>query len=288
MKPSRSLVKQALKVAQSPRQEFRLNKALAQLSEQGFGTCFGRSYQIDRVARKALRDWLAAGGIAWTTPLSALDGDRIDVSRFVTNEKVATQTTAAKRVLVAPMGPEVQINGHPLPVIEGAFISMAIGDIVTVDARQLLIIENKAAFERMAALSGDFDRLGVLAVYRSDPQNPHGQQWAQQAASWNNIPLAACMDFDPAGLSMGISSGAQRLLVPKLEDLMHLDGSQDDFRNQHIDWLRLRPLADNPHTLTHWVRFLRDRRAGFTQERLISHAVRHEWVVLPDEVADDS
>lgn len=281
MKINRSVLVQALKVAQSTKTEFTMTRGLSSLVERGLGSQAGQSYRIDRLGRKALRDWLRSEGVEWTMPISALNDDRLGVARQVTNEKVAQTTAGAKRVMLAALGHGAHLNGQPLPVIDGAFVSMDIASIRDVYTRHLLIVENKSAFEAVGQVQGDFDRKTVLAVYRSDPQNPYGQQWAMDASKRYGLPLAAYMDFDPTGISLGLSSGARRLLLPDLDALEALKGSDHDFRNQHIDWHRLTDLIDEHHPLAPWVAFLGRRKAGFTQERLIAHQVAHQWLDLP-------
>ena len=181
----------------------------------------------------------------------------------------------------------VRANGENLPSLRGAFVSVPIDTIQQVEARYLLLVENKPAFESLFRVRGDYDTEGMLAVYRGDPQTPYGQRWAREISKSHNIPLAAYMDFDPAGLSMGISSGASRLLLPLPEELPEVDGSAHDFRNQHIDWERLRNSGGKTEGIKPWVEYLGLRKAGFTQERMIAHRISHTWMDLPEEPSGD-
>jgi hypothetical protein len=282
MKMNRALLVQALKVAQSLRAEFTITKSLEVLAERGLGSIQGERYRIDRQGRKALRQWLHSEGVAWTTPASAFSGDRIEVSKLTINEKVASNTTLARHIRLSPMGGGVMLNYKELPVIDGAFMTMKTGTVEQVMARFLLLVENKAAFEDLSRVAGDFERQGVLAVYRGDPESPYGQQWAREASKRFHIPLAAYMDFDPAGLSMGVQSGANQLLVPVPQGLHDLQGSTHDFRNQHTDWVWLGGHAGPDHELAPWTAVLAEHKAGFTQERLIAHRIDHQWLTLPE------
>jgi hypothetical protein len=283
MKVSRGLIMQAMKVAQSMETEFAVNVGLTELSERGLGQVARKRYRIDRSGRKALRDWLASEGVVWTTPMSALNGDRIETARVAINEKVGLASKVRQRVWLAAIGHGVSLNGSDLPLIEGSFISMSMSMIHEIRAEHLLLVENKAAFEGFHHVAGAFDRRGVLAVYRGDPETPYGQRWARAAADSFGVPLSAYMDFDPAGIAMGVSAGATQLLLPAPAELEQLQGSTDDFRNQHISWESVRKRATSADPLAPWVGLLNERKAGFTQERLIAHRVRHQWVRLHGE-----
>lgn len=287
MKLNRNLLKQALKVAQSTKAQFPVNGSLKVLAERGLGQIVGHQYRIDRPTRLALREWLKNEGVNWMTPISNFSGDRIDIARHVTNEKTAPAPGPNSRILIAALGTGVQLNGQPLPYMEGAFVSIPKADIQHIDARCLLLVENKQAFESLFKVQGDYCRDGILAVYRGDPSAPYGQQWVCAAVDAFGIPLAAYMDFDPSGLSMGLSCGASSLLLPKPEALSHLEGSAQDFRNQHLQWEALRGGEGYTDVLAPWVHYLGCRRASFTQERLIAHNIRHTWIDLPKEGPDD-
>lgn len=283
MKVSRGLLMQALKVAQSPDTDFAATVGLKELADRGLGQIARKRYRIDRAGRKALRDWLYSEGIVWTTQMSALNGDLIDTAKVVTNEKVGLASNARRRVLLAVVGHGVKLNGSAVPVIEGSFISISIDMIHEINAEHLLLVENKAAFEGLHRVAGAFERQGVLAVYRGDPATPYGQRWARDASKAYGIPLAAYMDFDPAGMAMGVSSGAGRLLLPVPGELSDLQGSPEDFRTQHIGWESIRTRVAASDSLAPWVAQLDHRRAGFTQERLIAHRINHQWVELREE-----
>lgn len=284
MKVTRGLLVQALKIAQSTDTEFVANVGLTELAERGLGQIVRKRYRIDRAGRKALRDWLQNEGVAWTTAISALNGDRIDTALVAINEKVGLASSAPRQVRLAAIGDGVRLNGAAMPVIAGAVLSMAVGMIHDIKARYLMLVENKASFEHIHRVAGNYDKTGILAVYRGDPEAPHGQSWAREASRSFSIPLAAYMDCDPAGIFMGVSSGARRLLLPVPEALSELAGSSDDFRNQHVGWESLKARSTLREQLAPWLDLLEQRKVGFTQERLIAHTIDHQWVEVPGEL----
>jgi hypothetical protein len=283
MKVNRGTIVQALKVAQTLETEFRVTVGLTELANRGLGQISRHRYLIDRPGRKALRAWLASEGIMWSTPVSALNGDRIETARVVTNEKVGRAPDALRRVRLVAMGGGVTLNGSELPVIEGAFLTMPMDMVRDVRAEHLLLVENKAAFESLHHVAGAFDRKAVLAVYRGDPETPYGQRWACATAESFGIALSAYMDFDPAGMAMGVSSGATQMLLPLPAELELLQGSAVDFRNQYISWESVKKQSSPTDPLAPWVSLLNKRKAGFTQERLIAHQVQHRWVKLHED-----
>ena len=91
-----------------------------------------------------------------------------------------------------------------------------------------------------------------------------------------DIPLAAYMDYDPAGLVIAIGSGAQTIILPRVSDLENVNGSQTDFTNQHIQWEQLRRMG-MPGQLSFHCDYLGARKRGFTQERMLALGIVHQW-----------
>lgn len=281
MKPSRREIQQALKVVQSASSNFSANQTLKELQQRGFGHCVGKEYRIDRQEKRLLREWLGQQGINWQTPWSAFSGDRVQTAASAIDEKLSKSTDEGERVLLGAWGCPA-INGERLPQLPGGYISMPQEAITSIDCDYLVLIENYPAFTKLNRLSGQFEGLRLLAVYRGDPERPNGQVWARGASARTGIPMAAYADFDPAGLCIAFQSGSRHLILPELESLSGVKGSPADFTNQHIQWEHLRKMV-LPGSMRPYTQFLEQRREGFTQERLIAQRTRLQLVPV-DEV----
>ncbi|GBO90449.1 DUF7281 domain-containing protein [Marinobacter salsuginis] len=268
MKPSRREIQQALKVVQSASSNFTVNQTLKELQQRGFGYCVGKEYRIERLQKRLLKDWLRQHGINWQTPWSAFSGDRVQTAASAIDEKLSKRTDEGKRILMGALGCPA-INGQQIPQLPGGYLSMPQEAITWIECDYLVLVENYPAFTRLSETSGHFKGLRLLAVYRGDPERPNGQVWAREMAGRTGIPLAAYADFDPAGLCIAFQSGAQHLILPELESLSVVQGSAEDFTNQHIQWEHLRNMV-MPASLQPYFRFLEQRREGFTQERQIA------------------
>lgn len=279
MKPSRREIKQALKVAQSPDTEFQRNKALESLAARGLGAVSGKVYRILRQEKRDLKGWLSHQSIDWTTPWSAFEGDRLKTAEVATDEKLSASTDNRERVLVSAIGPAVKVNGTTLPEIEGSHISLVTEFVRSIECDQLLIVENLAAFNSLYRLLLNLHGHSVLAVYRGDPSRPLGQTWAKRMTKEMDIPLAAYMDYDPAGLDMALRSGAQSIILPLVADLENVKGSPSDFSNQHIQWEQLRWM-ELPDCVADHCSYLATRKEGFTQERMLALGIVHQWFSL--------
>ncbi|GBO86232.1 DUF7281 domain-containing protein [Marinobacter salsuginis] len=276
MKPTRREIKQALKVAQSPETTFTRNKTLESLAARGLGFVNGKAYSISRQQKQDLKGWLSHQSIDWTTPWSAFEGDRLETAEVATDEKLSASTDNRERVLVSAIGPTVRVNSTTLPELEGSHVSLVTEFVRTIECDHLLVVENLPAFNSLYRLLLDFQGQSVLAVYRGDPTRPMGQTWAKHMSEEMDIPLAAYMDYDPAGLVIAIGSGAQTIILPRVSDLENVNGSQTDFTNQHIQWEQLRRMG-MPGQLSFHCDYLGARKRGFTQERMLALGIVHQW-----------
>ncbi len=287
MKPDRNVIQQALKVAQSYEPEYPATKGLRDLASRGMGEIVANRYRVTRGNRKDIREWLGHQDIDWRMPAGGFSGDKIAAAGLAVNEKLGRPEGSTARVWVTALGEDVRLNGQTLPIIDGAYVSIAMNSMTDLQAAMVVLVENKAAFTGLYRVQGDFQRRGVLGVYRGDPTIPHGQLWARLVCTQYDIPLAAYCDFDPAGLDIALTSGARMALLPDLDALSELEGSPEDFRNQHIQWQRLRALGDT-HPLGRHADHLGKTTHGFTQERLIAHGITHQWLSLDQGVSDGS
>lgn len=279
MKPTRRDIQQALKVAQSSSLRFRANQSLAALSGRGFGHVTNDEFRISRGERRRLKQWLSQQGITWQTPWSTFDGDRLQTAEAAINEKLAKAGATESRILVATWGGGPLINKQRVPDWEGGYVSATTASLSAIECDCVLIVENFAAFTALHKVTGDLGRKRILAVYRGDPERSSGLSWARDIAGRAGIPLVAYVDFDPAGLAIALQVGAEAVLLPRLSALDTVQGSGEDFTNQHIQWEQLKKMAVGPD-LQPYITEMETRRQGFTQERMIGLKVPHQWVEL--------
>lgn len=276
MKANAREIRAALLVAQSGRTPLGINKTLQRFALDGIGRVEGKQYIASVKDRERIKQWLASQGIDWrSAPETLFEGTREDVSGRGINEKNARLQTGANRVLVRPVGPGVVLNGAPLPLIPAtdAFYSIGLSAIHTLEAQAILLVENSRAFHRICDYAFKTDVQGWLAVYRGDPANPNGHPMALSLCQAYGITLIAFCDYDPAGIRIGLDCQAEQCLLPDLDSLSRLAGSAEDFQTQHEQWISVRKKLGADGSLRPWLAFLNRARAGYTQERMLSHGV---------------
>jgi hypothetical protein len=284
MKPSRILVKKAYQVASATQATFPSSKTLYQLADMGMGAVIGSQYTISRHQRDTLRSWLSQQGINWKKPFpDKADGNRVGMSKTAINEKLAGQKEKSPWVWVAPLGDGVSINEQPLALIHESFISLRRTRDYQFQARALVLVENHDAFTQHEDLAGEFQREGLLSVYRGDLRTLYSQSWAKHISASQDIPLWGWFDFDPAGIAMALHCGAKRLLLPDLDQLTKaqeegFQASSQDFINQYDQRSFIDANVPEQSPLRPYVERLQSMKGGFTQERLMAHEIPHRWV----------
>jgi len=282
-KPSRILVKKAHQVASATQTTFRSNKTLTELAHMGMGNIIGSQFTISRDQRETLRSWLSQQGIDWKKPFpDKADGNRVDMGKAAINEKLAGQKEKSPWVWVAPLGSGVSVNRQPLALIHESFISLRRTRDYQIQARALVLVENHDAFTQHVDVMGDFQRDGLLGVYRGDLRTLYGQSWAKHIAGSQDIPLWGWFDFDPAGIAIALHSGAKRLLLPDLDQLnkAHEEGlqaSSEDYVNQFDQRTFIDAKIPRNSPLRPYVERLKVVKGGYTQERLMAFGVPHIW-----------
>ncbi|MEH6708577.1 MAG: hypothetical protein V7667_11455 [Alloalcanivorax venustensis] len=281
--PTKRVIQAALTVAQSAKREHKANRSHEVLANKGYGRVVGREYVVTPAERDMLQTWLKREGVPWDTPPEYYGtGHREEVAAHSLHEKHASRSTHDKRVLVQALSPGVRVNGHELPVlpVENACLSLSSDSIRSLEAGALVVIENSRAFHRFRNQPLAVEPHRWLAVYRGDTQHASGQSWAQAMAQRHRLRLYAYPDFDPAGLAIALDLGAEKILLPDIDELADFPGSEADFDRQQDQWTRVQNTVTPGSVLAQRVDFLGERKAGFTQERLLAAGKTLELVAI--------
>jgi len=205
------------------------------------------------------------------------------------NEKNATLNANQGRIHVSVIGSCVKVNGqtmHALPLAD-SFISIIPEAITELSADYLLLIENHRAFTRIRDFVFHEDLTGTLAVYRGDPDTPHGETWARRLAGCFNIRLITFADFDAAGLSIGLGARSDALLLPEITTVRTLRGSSEDYQVQFDQWVRVQHDPRLAEEVAPWLQLYKDKKEGVTQERMLAFGVPLRLVHLPSSSTED-
>jgi hypothetical protein len=172
------------------------------------------------------------------------------------------------RVFIKPVpGCNLIMNGSSIPVMDGCHMCIPIGLASTITAPAIILVENLEVFQ-------DFHLMGfavpdelrdALIVFRGKPHVVR-QDTAEAFLKEKSVPVTACFDIDPSGLSNALSTPYFRdILWPGREALMKLKRlwRPDLYRDQSHVMARLDVATGE---LAKARDFLRESGAGVMQE----------------------
>lgn len=286
---NKATVKKAIEISGSASTKMNATKACRFLSDLGIGSIIGRDYVISSEQRNHLRAWLKAEhGIDWSKGVAILEGSRTQVSKHAVEGKLGRKAIKANWVKIKPLtrGHTISLDGKLLadsPWMHTEFDFARLSDM-PLSCDSLLLVENLETFNDIH-LAGLELLLGsdVAVIFRGDPQSTGAIRFFKDITATDPriISVAFC-DFDPAGMEILLSTGCTKAIMPILTDLNKINGSKDDYSAQHQQLTRL--LDDDlvPEKVRHYLDYLNDKKAGFTQERMFAKSIHFEVVNLTD------
>ncbi|WP_417350075.1 hypothetical protein [Ferrimonas sp.] len=210
------------------------------------------------------------------------------------DEKLSARAVGEDLVLCRPLS-HWHIDGAatPLPPFEQAGQQVnwrslhQMGD--RLDHTHLVLVENLALMTELTRLSLPAELQKGLFLFRGDASADKQTNAAYQCfrAFKGRLPLVYFGDFDPAGLEIGLSSGAEQMLLPAREcwdtllsaQWQQLKGAEPRWHKQQEQARRLftSPL---PEPLKQALLVMDRYKQTRTQEHLLAHQVPLELVDL--------
>ena len=282
-KPSKHQIDYALRVCRSGVNLFNISKASQYFAENNYGVINNGKHTIDRKSKDELKLWLKSHGINWLTH-NIKDTSRIAISAQQISEKQGSAPVKETWIKVKSLAGANTINNMPIQVPEFSHIEISTDDIKNTDTDAVVLIENLEPFKVISSLIIKGLPNNSIAVYRGDNQGGMAYSWIKSVVkSLPKIKLITFPDFDPAGIDIALGAKASAIILPCLDSLVELTGSKEDYTNQlHQLHQRMDRLDIHPSLLP-WVRYLKTKKEGFTQERMIAKGVKFQVVCLSDK-----
>ncbi|WP_298442151.1 hypothetical protein [uncultured Ferrimonas sp.] len=207
---------------------------------------------------------------------------RIELAKTHNNEKGGSRPVGADLVLASALS-TVCVNGLRLPIhkVNRSGVMLNWREIERIEHDCVVLVENLAVMTALAQLQLPDELQGALFLYRGDANDNHtsaAYQWFRQLTHVNKVVFA---DFDPAGIEIAISSGAEWALLPQQaqwEYLLHpqwqqLIGAESRFYAQRESLNGLAERTNKPEWGEQLLRTMGKHRQTRTQEHLIAHQV---------------
>lgn len=232
--------------------------------EYGFGTRVQQQLQLDAGTRKSVRDWIIKThgcDPMKETLLERREQSRTQISFTGADEKWQTQRPRAPFV-------EARMLRGPRVDKQNSYRGIHIKDLGAQSIDYLVTVENFDTFVTLeptffAELIPDTKGQTLWVVYRGDNK---AAPVAVKTLIETNKQLGSHYhfgDFDPAGIVIGLASGASHLILPCLSELHELSDAvrrEDKFNKQHQAWPTTERITSGP-LAEYSRRMLKDRLA---------------------------
>lgn len=254
----------------------RLNATWQKLyDEEGIGVLTSGMLVFSPSDRASLVDWFK--GRTGINPLvqGSIQGDRIDVAKISTNEKLSTNAVFSGEIRVAArQGVEILTINGPALTPPGSSLVIDISSLILNDT-SVILVENGAVMRRINELVMAPAHLNSVFVYRG--HNSDAEAVSKMVASNMAVKFIGFYDFDPAGLMMAIEAGLDELFLPTFTDemlkadILKKINQPNKFWNQSDIFVRLKRNASD--SLKEFVSLMEKYELAIMQEHLIAHNI---------------
>lgn len=259
----------------SSRTSVRFSKTWEALcDETGVGTRVGQLIHFTPDDRERLREY-AQAEFGVDPQFEDRRLDRMGMAMRDASEKLSSQSVFGHLLLVATTGTaKVRVGGVDSATPPGAFLTVE-PDALDRDelrSRHLIIIENGAVLSHAQKIGLPVPWADSVCLYRG-----HGDNVREVDAIVAAQPperLGFFMDFDPAGLALGLASGKGTLLVPADWKKLDYQTSYNQPKVHHDQVALLdRSLASPSSTIQSLAQHLKQERLALMQEHLVSRGL---------------
>lgn len=259
------------KLLKSGTTKVRVNKTWASIyDETSIGVKQGKDIHFTSKDRQELREW--AKQRSGADPLTTnLDGDRVQMSGKVNNEKWASEPVKEGMIEVYRPVPIPLCDGGEVSVPEGAFLTIHKDSIDYSKVSYIIVSENLEPVLKWTDVSLPEYLTDALVIYRGDKGT---SARAVKVLVESDIPSTKIgwFDFDPAGFTIAESfKGLDTLLLP---DLAQVERTIDVSRYREHYIAQPKKVLYNgslPSSLLEW---MDTNRCALTQELIIFKAIR--------------
>jgi NTP pyrophosphatase (non-canonical NTP hydrolase) len=241
------------------------------------GSISGKKIRLDFSDIKTLQSFLNKNGYGNKVESSNFS-TRIEASKFVANEKLATAPVTSNRVFVKTVGSSFNCKAKTFP--KGHGIEFMVEDVLKASFSQLLVVENLEVFleldkyHRVTSILNE----DCLLVYRGGKGffSAKGVNALLEGFKGEKVGF---FDFDPAGICQLGMKGLEAMVLPSLNEenaeLLKAISRQDRYfaqRNQYKN--ALADLLNDSSNMADYATFLVKNELAVMQESLISRQIK--------------
>ncbi|PML85185.1 DUF7281 domain-containing protein [Vibrio breoganii] len=193
---------------------------------------------------------------------------RTKATQHFQNEKLSSHQVKSTFLSVYPLAQEAfKLNEQPIVVPKGAFFSIPLDHIGSVQTSTFILVENFETFIDLKRANFDFDAFpaDTLVAYRGDKD--FGIVMSQIKQALPTCHLVGFFDCDPQGFSMARASKCDSILAPSTDLATFKRLGQTDLFNRQYATLKDNGVFGNVYKL------MIESQCGIVQEALIQHQI---------------
>lgn len=230
-----------LRTVQSDEERFPMSKTLLEITDEyKIGLKKGRSIYLTAQDKTIIRDVLRSEGVDPNTPPDAWDNiSRSEALWLGNNEKLARQPVKKWRVAVKTLKPELPLylNGQAYTLPARCHIDADYHQLGSLDGHDwIVVVENWECFNdiHLAVAQLEFPGRNPVIMWRGDKDDIRADSLITLIKLLTQ-PVAAFVDYDPAGLVIATSlPRLSKIVSPDLNELRKLmmQGLEDRYLDQ--------------------------------------------------------
>tara|TARA_R110000737_G_scaffold351893_1_gene395592 strand:- start:951 stop:1814 length:864 start_codon:yes stop_codon:yes gene_type:complete len=273
----------AIKIINDRKRDLKPTKALISLHDRysvGLKKSGQQGFSYRTRDYDVLLDLLTKQGINPKTYSSA-KGSREQRGLEQTREKKGARSIMPSPVCFKPLSGTPSINGQSLALPLLGHLQIDAEAVLSVETEFVLIVENLETFVNLHRINLEGLPRTVLAIWRGGPvghiSTPNTEKLVQQWQKNNRFKIAGYYDYDLQGFILTARKMFNALVLPEPGHLEGIIGNSEDYNKQEDGSIRQQTrLSDFPWLHEH-IKYIKDRKESFTQERLMGFNRKLFW-----------
>jgi len=268
---SRQSINSLANAIQSRKERVQLNKLWRYLHDEfNIGVIIKNNLVLSQNDYKSIREIvLNETGYDPITPLPI--GDRINQSLYSGNEKLSGENPGRHHLLLNSNTSTLNINNMQIPLLMGCSYRIDWRNLNIENIKQVIVVENLAAFDNFQMAKIDKELKNALVLYRGHNISTKATLDLLDALA-DDAHIIAFSDYDPKGIEISKTTPrVTHFLMPADPSFafQKAEGTRERFDKQ---WSAIKYITENtlPATLTNYWELLLQNKVCIAQELMFS------------------